>query len=171
MGLGAIAAEFKHLATKHGIKHHKCKPVERNYMYHFQDVGIPEKAKYLKVVYSAEYPALASDLAGRSFKRVFGGSQSCMELFLLKRDLMGPCWLNVKAATPTKAPFSCCMSGADVQRGRIASNPPESPPLCVLSLHMHTVKNEREHSNEIAMISALCHPEVRSAACLLLDAR
>lgn len=108
MGLGAIAAEFKHLATKHGIKHHKCKPVERNYMYHFQDVGIPEKAKYLKVVYSAEYPALASDLAGRSFKRVFGGSQSCMELFLLKRDLMGPCWLNVKAATPTKAPFSWC---------------------------------------------------------------
>jgi DNA polymerase alpha subunit A len=50
----------------------------------------------LKVVYSAEFPALPSDLAGRSFKRVFGATQSCMELFLLKRDLMGPCWLNIK---------------------------------------------------------------------------
>jgi DNA polymerase alpha subunit A len=48
------------------------------------------------VVYSAEYPALPTETAGRSFKRVFGATQSCMELFLLKRDLMGPCWLKVK---------------------------------------------------------------------------
>jgi hypothetical protein len=61
-----------------------------------QDPDVPVEAEYLKVVYSAEFPALPSDLAGRSFKRVFGATQSCMELFLLKRDLMGPCWLNVK---------------------------------------------------------------------------
>ena len=61
-----------------------------------QEPDVPVEAEYLKVVYSAEYPALPSDLAGRSFKRVFGATQSCMELFLLKRDLMGPCWLNIK---------------------------------------------------------------------------
>ena len=61
-----------------------------------QDADVPVEAEYLKVVYSAEFPALPSDLAGRSFKRVFGATQSCMELFLLKRDLMGPCWLNIK---------------------------------------------------------------------------
>ena len=63
-----------------------------------QDADIPAEAEYLKVVYSAEYPALPADTAGRSFKRVFGATQSCMELFLLKRDLMGPCWLKIKVA-------------------------------------------------------------------------
>jgi hypothetical protein len=56
------------------------------------------------VVYSAEFPALPADLAGRSFKRVFGATQSCMELFLLKRDLMGPCWLTVKVAARPRPP-------------------------------------------------------------------
>ncbi len=73
-----------------------------------QEPDVPVEAEYLKVVYSAEFPALPSDLAGRSFKRVFGATQSCMELFLLKRDLMGPCWLNIKVthAPSARAPQS-----------------------------------------------------------------
>lgn len=37
---------------------------------------------------------------------------------------------------------------------------PDSPPLVVMSLHMQTCMNDREHSNEIVMLSAMVHPEV-----------
>ena len=60
-----------------------------------QEPDVPPEAQYLKVIYPGEYPALPADLSGRSFKRVFGTTQSGMELFLLKRDLMGPCWLKI----------------------------------------------------------------------------
>ncbi len=43
---------------------------------------------------------------------------------------------------------------------KITDRPPDSPPLCVMSVHLQTVLNERERCNEIVMISALCHPEV-----------
>ena len=46
--------------------------------------SIPTDAQYLKVVYSAEYPVFPADLAGRSFSRVLGTSQSCLELFLVE---------------------------------------------------------------------------------------
>eukprot|EP00960_Hanusia_phi_P020062 592676-Hanusia_phi.AAC.2 len=38
----------------------------------------------------------------------------------------------------------------------------ETPPLRVMSVHMQTVKNPRDHSNEVAMLSALCHNEVNA---------
>ena len=43
---------------------------------------------------------------------------------------------------------------------KITDGAPESPALCVMSVHLQTVLNERERCNEIVMISALCHPEV-----------
>ena len=126
--------------------------------------SIPTDAQYLKVVYSAEYPVFPADLAGRSFSRVLGTSQSCLELFLLKRDLMGPCWINIKGAQPVSSQLSWCKHEiriADPKALKVVKvNAPESPPLSIMSLHMQTIKNDREHSNEIVMLSALTHNSV-----------
>ncbi|MGB1601199.1 MAG: 3'-5' exonuclease, partial [Promethearchaeia archaeon] len=105
-----------------------------------------------------------ADLAGRSFSRVLGTSQSCLELFLLKRDLMGPCWINIKGAQPVSSQLSWCKHEIRISDPKalkvVKVNAPESPPLSIMSLHMQTIKNDREHSNEIVMLSALTHNSV-----------
>jgi len=35
-------------------------------------------------------------LTGNTFSHVFGTNTSALELFLRKRDLMGPCWIDVR---------------------------------------------------------------------------
>jgi DNA polymerase alpha subunit A len=158
-----VFPEFSQIARQKGIKKHKCKVTKRGYMYHFQDPSIPAESEYLKVVYSAEYPVFPADLAGRSFSRVLGTSQSCMELFLLKRDLMGPCWVNIQGAQAVTSQLSWCkheLRISDPKSLSVVKNGPESPPFCIMSLHMQTIKNEREHSNEIVMLSALIHHSV-----------
>lgn len=43
-------------------------------------------------------PALPLDCSGRTFSRIFGTNTSAFELFVLKRKIMGPCWLEIKDA-------------------------------------------------------------------------
>ena len=43
---------------------------------------------------------------------------------------------------------------------KLTDKAPDSPPLCVMSLHLQTVLNDRDKCNEIVMLSALVHPEV-----------
>jgi DNA polymerase alpha subunit A len=39
------------------------------------------------------------DCSGSTFSHVFGTNTTPFELLVLKRKIMGPCWLNVKGAT------------------------------------------------------------------------
>src|SRR5690242_3173977 len=66
------------------------------------DEGVPRDTRYLKVLYSFSSPSLPRDLKGRTFSRIFGTKSTALELFLLKRNLMGPCWLTIKHVTPYK---------------------------------------------------------------------
>lgn len=38
------------------------------------------------------------DLTGRTFSHVFGTNTSQFELFVVKRRIIGPCWLEIKDA-------------------------------------------------------------------------
>ena len=56
-------------------------------------------AQYMKVVYPAASPPFlmpteqgGTVACGKTFSHAFGSQASPLELFLLKRDLMGPCW-------------------------------------------------------------------------------
>lgn len=55
-----------------------------------------EPYKYLTFVYPANLPALPADLTGKTFSAVFGAKTSATEHFVLKRKLMGPCWIEVR---------------------------------------------------------------------------
>jgi DNA polymerase alpha subunit A len=37
--------------------------------------------------------------SGSTFSHVFGTNTSAFELLVVKRNIMGPCWLEVKGAT------------------------------------------------------------------------
>ena len=39
---------------------------------------------------------MESESSGKTFARVFGTSTSAFELLVLKRKIMGPCWLQIK---------------------------------------------------------------------------
>jgi DNA polymerase alpha subunit A len=83
----------------------KCKQVERNYAFELE--GVPrEKTKYLKVVYPGAFKAPNIDVCekgGKTFQRIFGGRTKLLESFLLKRDLMGPCWLKIRDVALVKS--------------------------------------------------------------------
>jgi DNA polymerase alpha subunit A len=41
------------------------------------------------------------DLSGKTFSRVFGTNTSALEHFIIKRRMMGPCWLEIKSLVPS----------------------------------------------------------------------
>lgn len=44
-------------------------------------------------------PELPLNLSGSTFSHVFGTNTTLFEMLVVKRKIMGPCWLEVKNAT------------------------------------------------------------------------
>ena len=112
--LDDVYDDFDEVRQEAGITSWASKEVTRKYA--FELPGVPAETRYLKVVYGFDRaflvavtagliddhhyaePQLPMDLTGRTFKRVFGTNTSAFELFIIKRKIMGPCWLDVKNA-------------------------------------------------------------------------
>ena len=45
---------------------------------------------------SSTEPALPNNICSPNFSRIFGTNTSAFELLVLKRKIMGPCWLQIK---------------------------------------------------------------------------
>lgn len=113
--LSDIYSDFDRLRRKAGIKSFKAKFVKRKYAFGEKDVPREER-EWLKVVYpftgtclfsvlqpadcaSEEHCAesqLPNNASSPNFSRIFGTNTSAFELLVLKRKIMGPCWLQVK---------------------------------------------------------------------------
>ncbi|KAF4669352.1 DNA-directed DNA polymerase alpha catalytic subunit pol1 [Perkinsus olseni] len=149
----SVMQEFEALRKKSGgvlaaVNKYKCKFVWRNYCFD-QVHGIPHgRLGCLKVVYSSNCPALPSGLEGKSFSHVFGNNTSLTELFLVKRRIMGPCWIQISAgsfnASTTLNKLSWCTREVRVQTGTKgisvvpADATPPLPPLSIMSLSIKT---------------------------------
>lgn len=73
-------------------------------------------------------------MTGKTFSHVFGTNIEPLERFIMKRDLMGPCWLDIRNATPSRRSFSWCKLEADVDDPKLivkTDDAPASPPLVV----------------------------------------
>ena len=147
------------------------KVVKRKYA--FEDGSIPrEETDYLKVVYDAKFPSPSEDVCdngGKHFQRILGAGASLLETFIIKRKLMGPCWLRIKNPDPTAAPVSWCklelqvldpksIIRLDQVEGESGNRPP--PPVVAVSIKMKTVVNPKTHKAEIVAVSAVCHKQV-----------
>lgn len=115
-----VYEELDHVLSKHNIKEFACRPVERGYA--FDDVpDAPAEGTYMKVAYSFSRkcgglvgcgdfcklrnfslpllePPLPSDINGKTFSNIFGANTNALELLILKRRLMGPCWITISNA-------------------------------------------------------------------------
>ena len=149
--------EVQQLCKRHKVHKFGCKRVVRNYA--FEEPGIKQEDSYLKVVYSAEFPALPADVEGDTFSRVFGANTSSLELLMLKRKMHGPCWLTLDNVAPTRgAPATWAKYEVTLPQGKkslsVLREPPPPPPLVVAALHVMTVPNAR-HVPEIVMASVM----------------
>ena len=83
--------------------------MKRKYAFEYGDIP-REETEYMKVVYSATHgaPSQAQCAGGKTYERIFGAGSSALELFLLKRKLMGPCWITVRKPKVISNPVSWC---------------------------------------------------------------
>lgn len=174
VGFGDVYKELKAVFKRMGVKKWYSKKVERKFCFeqpYVKKIGneesgdfksmpsVPGEASFLKVLYSFKYPALPRNLKGRTFEFVFGTGSSQMELLLLKRELMGPCWIKVKK--PVRRSNSDCVSWCKYEftvdsHKKISKLPnpqPPSPPFSMLCLSLKTRLNAKTHTNEVAMAS------------------
>ena len=74
--------------------------VKRGYAFGDDDVPRDADTEYLKVKYSAKNRAPPVSLCrrgGRCIEKILGAGSTPLEQFLIKRKLMGPCWVRIDA--------------------------------------------------------------------------
>ncbi|CAG8622841.1 65_t:CDS:10, partial [Paraglomus brasilianum] len=156
-----VIAEFNGIRSKYQIRKWAAKPVTRKYA--FELPNIPSETEYLKVVYSFSQPQLPNNLTGETFSHMFGTNTSALELFLIKRKVMGPCWLEIKNATPTDTNISWCKTeiivedpkDIDILKDTNDSAYQNPPPVTIMCFSLRTVMNPTKKVNEIVIASAL----------------
>ncbi len=139
------------------------KPCERSYC--FERTDVPRgKNKFLKIKYPCKFSRLPDDLQGRTFSAIMGTQASTLETFLVKRKIMGPCWLVIKNAQPSTKLLSWCKQEFVVngpENVRVAPGNQAPPSVVVLSLELVTILNQVDQHNEVVMASAIVHDSVR----------
>jgi DNA polymerase alpha subunit A len=76
----------------------KAKPETMKYA--FELPGVPKETEYLKVLLPFKTPKnrnliLPASLEGDTFNHVFGAATTIFEAFVIQRNIMGPCWIEV----------------------------------------------------------------------------
>jgi DNA polymerase alpha subunit A len=157
-----------HIIPKSSGETFMCKPVERKYA--FDKARVPRQAtEYLKVKYSSQFPALTPKQLPSSMEEVFGSSLSPVELFLMKRHIMGPCWLRIQKPklSPSSGRKSWChleLRADSIKSIEKVKEHTPSPPMVALALTMKTAVNPSTHQHEVVVISAVLHSAVDSDA-------
>ncbi|KAI0358255.1 hypothetical protein OH77DRAFT_1256462 [Trametes cingulata] len=159
--LPEIYSDFDRLRKKAGIKSFKGKFVKRKYAFGEKDVPREER-QWLKVVYGFNEPQLPNTASSPTFSRIFGTNTSAFELLVLKRKIMGPCWLQIKHPEIDNKGVSWCKVEATVSDPKDINPfsetdpdaPREMPPLTVVSLSMRTIVNHLENIREIVCATA-----------------
>jgi DNA polymerase alpha subunit A len=145
----------------------KCAKKVRNYA--FEHTTVPRcPTEYLKVKYSAKFktPSINQCSGGQHYERIFGAETSVLELFLLKRRLMGPCWLKISKPRLMPEKISWCKLEVGVEDPKTIIVHPDNklsvPPLVSLSVSMKTAVNPHTHTHEVIAISGWIHTQIQA---------
>ena len=148
----------------------KGKMVTRSYA--FDDASLPREAtQYLKIVYDAKFPAMPTEICehgGESFARILNNNVSLTETFILKRKLMGPCWLRLQQPSDNKAPLTWTRLEVRVASPKHVTKldlvedatVPPVPPVTTMTVQFKTVVHPTTHQSEIVSLSAVLHTNV-----------
>lgn len=149
--------EFTQIAERHRIEEFKTKVTTK--LYAFGKKGVPAEARYLEILYPAHYPALPSDLSGKTFSAAFGMNTSSLEALLINQKLKGPCWLELRNPVPPSVPVSWCKVEVVLNKPEnvVVSKAEAPPPLVAATLSLRTVHNPVTSQNEVVAVSVLAH--------------
>ena len=162
-----LQAEASEVAIKHGISRFGCKKVTRKYAFELPDV--PTESEYLKMIYPYNScPQLPLGLSGRTFSHVFGTNTSALEILLIKRKIMGPCWLRINPSSINGKSASWCRTELIVTDPKQISplqpaegkELPPPPFMTAMSLTLRTVMNPESKAHEIVANSGLIYDSV-----------
>ncbi|KZT09817.1 uncharacterized protein LAESUDRAFT_756049 [Laetiporus sulphureus 93-53] len=156
-----IYSDFDQIRRRTGIKSWKGKVVKRRYAFGEKDVPRGE-SQWFKVVYGFNEPQLPNNVSSPNFARIFGTNTTAFELLVLKRKIMGPCWLQIKKPQLDHKGVSWCKVEATVSDPKDINPfsetddqaPREMPPLNVVSLSLRTIVNHKENNREIVCATA-----------------
>ncbi|KAI0321598.1 hypothetical protein OF83DRAFT_251189 [Amylostereum chailletii] len=154
-GLQDVYTDFDQVRRKAGIKAWKAKFVKRKYA--FGEAAVPrEETQWLKVVYGFDEPQIPQDVTSPNFSRVFGTNTNAFELLVLKRKIMGPCWIQVKKPHVEYKGVVTVSDPKDFNPFSEADDnaPKNIPPLTIASLSVRTIVNHQENKREIVCASA-----------------
>lgn len=138
----------------------RAKPERKKYAFELAD--IPKEAEYLKVLlpFSAETNKniMPSNIEGRTFRHIFGTNTNMFEAFVTQRNIMGPCWLEIKNGDfRAMQNASHCQAEVVVRSpGNIVpidKNAPPPPNLTVTAISVQTVMNTKSNKQEVVAVS------------------
>ncbi|EXJ54977.1 DNA polymerase alpha subunit A [Cladophialophora psammophila CBS 110553] len=159
-----VYGEVDTLMSKMKVSTRKVKPCTRKYAFELPDV--PKEAEYLKLLYPYDKNPLPMDLQGETFSRVFGTNTALFEQFVLWKNIMGPCWLNIEDAdfSAVNNASWCKLECAVTKPANITvlsnSDNLEAPRLTLMSLAFRTQLNVKENRQEILVASARVYENV-----------
>ena len=162
--MGDVYQEVDETMTKLRVGMHKIKPCSRKYAFELPD--IPKEADYLKLMYPYDKPALPIGMQGETFSHVFGTSTALFEQFVLWKNIMGPCWLNIdggEIAPMNNASWCKCevqVASPKAITSLKESDAPDTPPLTFMSIALRTTWNVNENKQEILVASARVYEDV-----------
>lgn len=113
-----------------------------------------------------------------NISKIFGTNTSAFELFVLKRKIMGPCWLVIKNPEIEFKGVSWCKFEASVKNPKdinplseLDDQSREVPPLTVMSLSIRSIINHHENKREVVCASARTWHNSKSLVVLLVALR
>ncbi|KAG6865128.1 hypothetical protein C0991_004969 [Blastosporella zonata] len=156
-----VHGDFEMIRKQVGVKSWKGKFVKRNYAFGEKDVPRGE-SQWLKVVYPFSDPQIPVNACSPNIAQIFGTGTSAFELLVLKRKIMGPCWLEIKNPQIDNKGVSWCKLEATVTDPKDinpfsetdANAPRDMPPLTVVSLSVRTIVNHQENKREVVCATA-----------------
>lgn len=146
----------------------RAKPETRKYAFEIPD--IPQETEYLKMLFpfkskAGRYRQLAADMHGKTYSHMFGSTSPIFEDFVLQRNIMGPCWLEIKDGDFDALQNSshCQLEVAVASPNLITpmtNNCPPPPSLTVMSLAVQTRLDERSNDREVVAITMSTYKDV-----------
>ncbi|KAI1180414.1 hypothetical protein F4777DRAFT_315416 [Nemania sp. FL0916] len=164
VGMMDLYTEVDDLMTKANVDMHKIKSCNRRYA--FELPGIPRDAEYLKLLYPYTKPQIPAETSGETFSHIFGTNTALFEQFVLWKNIMGPCWLNIKDAdfgslkNSSYAKLEVLVTKPDTISPLSDTESMDAPPLTLMSLAMRTVFNAKANKAEIYSISGRIYENV-----------
>lgn len=155
------------LMDKYGLSFIKAKPETKKYA--FELPGIPHEAEYLKVLLpyqtkKCRNTVIPADLEGETFWHVFNANADIFESFVLQRNIMGPCWLEIKKPdfkqlqNATHCNVEVAVSSPDYITPLSADMPP--PTLNVLAINVQSFMSMKSGKQEIGSVSLALYKDL-----------